>query len=105
MSDYISRKAVKRQILNSFVTDEFCSTEADTFIADNLILKEIDKVPTADVQEVKRGKWVDREADLGYEVYQCSVCKEEYCLETGSSQENGYNFCPICGADMRGDKG
>lgn len=36
MSDYISRQAVKKQIVDSFVTDEFCSTEADTFIADNI---------------------------------------------------------------------
>lgn len=64
----------------------------------------VNTTPTADVQEVKHGKWIDREADLGYKVYQCSVCEEEYCLETGSPQENGYNFCPNCGAKMDGGK-
>lgn len=62
----------------------------------------VNTTPTADVQEVKHGKWIDREAVLGYEVYQCSVCKEEYCFEIGSPQENGYNFCPNCGAKMDG---
>ena len=96
MSDYISRQAVKKQIVNSFVTDEFCSTEADTFIADNLILKEIDKVPNADVVEVKRGEWIELPSSGIGNTAECSVCHDKVY---------GYvtcNYCPNCGADMRG---
>lgn len=62
----------------------------------------INEQPLADVKEVKHGKWIEKEEDLGYDVYQCSVCKEEYCLETGSPQENNYDYCPNCGARMDG---
>jgi hypothetical protein len=52
--------------------------------------------PTADVVEVKRGKWkVDETHD--YEPY-CSLCGHEPIAG------EKYNYCPDCGADMRGDK-
>ena len=101
MSDYISRQVVIEEIDKWLDSVGYCTVGKGLSYYGELIGC-IEDVPTADVVEVKRGKWVDREADLGYEVYQCSVCKEEYCLETGSPQENGYNFCPNCGADMRG---
>ena len=43
--------------------------------------------------ERKKGKWIYTPTEpLGYI---CSECKEGCCR---------YNFCPNCGADMRGDK-
>ena len=46
--------------------------------------------------ERKNGKWIeDREM---YKVYRCSVCDDCY-QDVGY----GYNYCPNCGADMRGD--
>lgn len=51
----------------------------------------------------KQGKWVYKDEDLGCDIYMCSSCKEEYCLETGSPQDNFYNYCPNCGARMVGD--
>lgn len=49
--------------------------------------------PTADVQEVKRAKWII--SSDGYYPY-CSHCKTE--------PENGVmtKYCPECGAMMRG---
>ena len=50
--------------------------------------------PTADVVEVKRGEWkVDETHD--YEPY-CSLCGHEPIAG------EKYNYCPDCGADMRG---
>ena len=48
--------------------------------------------PAADVRPVVHGRW-DKHSPLGYK---CSLCG---CLMSGRS-----NFCPCCGANMRGEK-
>ena len=54
----------------------------------------IDNTPTADVRENVRGEWINK----GFMVAECSNCKEQFHeLEIA-------NFCPNCGADMRGEK-
>lgn len=54
--------------------------------------------PTADVVEVKRGKWIRHEQDGAiFADYECSVCS---AYPTGGIRSN---YCPNCGADMRGD--
>ena len=55
-----------------------------------LIIDLIDNMPTADVQEVKHGRWTEDEE--GY--YHCSVCKELL--------DWNYKHCPNCGARMDG---
>ena len=48
-------------------------------------------------EERKTGKWINRSLNILYpewERYTCSVC--------GKHSDN-YDFCPNCGADMRGD--
>ena len=54
-----------------------------------------------DATELKKGRWVkDRlVSTIGgtYGVRRCSEC-EAYYLDVGY----GWNFCPNCGADMRG---
>lgn len=63
----------------------------------------IDLQPTADVRENVNGEWIERKPmnfgkcvnGLG-SIFICSVCGEEIsCCTT--------NFCPNCGADMRGE--
>lgn len=51
-------------------------------------------IPAADVQEVKHGKWIRRDAD-GEAVSQCSVCKYPV-----STFWNETNYCPNCGCRM-----
>lgn len=55
---------------------------------------EIDAIPTADVQEVKHGYWIDTTAYCGE--FTCSICKET-CVT------NKYKYCPHCGAKMSGE--
>lgn len=58
----------------------------------------------------KRGKWEEREEYDGDVCYSCSACGAEYILADGYDKidgtpaENGYNFCPRCGADNREEK-
>ena len=60
-------------------------------------LGEVLAIPSADVVEVRHGKWILKEI-LGVRLYGCSVCGKNYWWSTD-------NFCPNCGADMRKDGG
>ncbi len=51
------------------------------------IVSIIDNIPTADVVEVKHGKW---------EGCECSLCGHF------ATYANDYNYCPNCGAKMDG---
>lgn len=54
--------------------------------------------PTADVVESKRGEWIKLPSNGIGNTAECSVCHDSvYGYES-------CNFCPNCGADMRGDK-
>ena len=52
------------------------------------VLRRIDDIPTADVQPVVRGEWIDK----GDRYYYCSVC--------GSHYTDNHIYCPCCGARM-----
>ena len=58
-------------------------------------LEDIIKVPTADVRENVRGEWEIYCDDKG-------VVQDCYCNQCGFNSVIGGNFCPNCGADMRG---
>ena len=56
----------------------------------------------ADTPPVKCGEWEEVSEDYEDTYYRCSVCGDEWYLEEGNPKENGMNFCPKCGYDMRG---
>lgn len=59
------------------------------------------EIPSDDVVERKRGKWVGNKRHQS-----CSECHMTYCVPDGQDGEldmTAYHFCPNCGADMRGD--
>ena len=65
----------------------------------DIAIKELRYTKTADVRENVRGEWKIKKASIhpyGNDVC-CSICGHTM----GSSF--GYKFCPMCGADMRGD--
>ena len=59
-------------------------------------------IPAADVRENVRGEWVFEERA---NQHRCPVCG---CDDYGECQQDGTvwfnNYCPNCGADMRGEK-
>lgn len=58
--------------------------------------KDIKDMPIADVRENVNGEWIEEQNCY----YRCSVCGKHY----PSFRDNmEYNFCPNCGADMRGE--
>ena len=58
------------------------------------VRKALQMTPTADVQEVRHGKW-EKCKERCCE-YRCSVCGYELCRTT--------NYCPNCGAKMDGNE-
>ena len=57
-------------------------------------LDEIKRMPTADVVEVKHGKWVGKPL-AGYCTVMCSVCGSVFLVNSGR-----WKYCPNCGAKM-----
>ena len=52
--------------------------------------------PLATIEERKKGMWLFPYGDKKYK--RCSVCERDYY-----SIPHNSNFCPNCGADMRGE--
>ena len=64
------------------------------------VLQSIDSLPTYSFPDREKGEWISREGTGEcfpfWERHKCSKC--------GKYGEGTFNFCPNCGADMRGDK-
>ena len=54
------------------------------------------KLPSAQ-PERKTGKWINEGR-----IIRCNKCKIGYATVKGMKSALTYNFCPNCGADMRG---
>lgn len=57
------------------------------------ILRELDSIPAADVEEVKHGRWIEQSIS-GEQAWCCSECKT-----LGSPH---WKRCPVCEAKMSG---
>ena len=60
------------------------------------ILEKIDDIPSAE-PERHRGEWIEDGHERGFS--ECSKCGY---IAVSVLSERHYNFCPNCGADMRG---
>lgn len=65
-----------------------------------MLLGKIESIPAADVQPVVRGKWTSV-FDIGIVCNQCGYDIEEHGYDVRTDGEP--NFCPNCGADLRGE--
>ena len=94
MADYLSREEILRAFGNLTVKnpdDKYQHGMQDAI--DCLIPEVINGMEVADVQPVKRGRWVTVRVDGDSETI-CNNCYENTIMRT--------DFCPHCGADMRG---
>ena len=68
----------------------------------------VEKTPTIE-PERKKGKWVYHESQNDrYDDMVCPFCKKSYTVDAYRIDDIGFtaedfNFCPNCGADMRGE--
>jgi hypothetical protein len=105
--DCISRQAA----IDYFVTNVGFHDEDGYPIEDSDELRKIwteyfDGIPSAQ-PERKRGKWIYSEDEYGVDGYHCDKCgffvPWDYVHKFINYIED-YNFCPNCGADMRGEQ-
>ncbi len=87
MADYISRDSVLELTM---VFDTYLGNAAHA-----VPVRAIKNIPSADVAEVRHGKWLKPTSDPYTMLAKCSVCGFDLGFIT--------NFCANCGADMRGE--
>lgn len=64
------------------------------------IAKFVQLLPAAEVEPVRHGYWIDCVDDYACDYIRCSACGAEYASWLDECTHT--NFCPECGADMRG---
>ena len=96
--DYISRDDVLRKFIEGDGDDDF--TIGYNF-AVNEHKDKVKSLPAADVQPVKRGRWIAENRDnRGYaDCYTCSNC-QSYTYTYTLMRDCEYDYCPNCGAKM-----
>lgn len=68
----------------------------------NCQLCDVGDAPTADVVEVKHGRWIIGEDEAEYEYGVCSVCDHREWDAFAYGRDRVPNYCPNCGARMDG---
>ena len=66
-------------------------SHCESYFADDFAREWVDKQPTVEAVPVKHGRWTVTPIYI-----KCSECGESFMLYP-------QNYCPNCGADMRGD--
>ena len=100
MTEYIKREKVY-EMLNDLGG---CGAEPDTWAdgwdkAIDTAIDNLEKIPAADVREVKHGRWI-KEKPSALVHWHCSVCGACYYLDEPNAE-----YCPRCGATMDGKDG
>ena len=116
MAEYIEREATIDEIEGTTWYHISCqknlvegaACEADALYKATDIYNVINSAPTADVVEVRRGKWIETQEPLGWcdvDCAECSVCHESWIIDKDSSIDDYkcmWHYCPHCGAKMDG---
>ena len=95
MAEYINRQAVlnhKRKMQG------FGFTQEDDFWDFAVLVEDIEKIPTADVQEVKHGRWIEKTRHEHYPSGKEYISL--YCSICGKKVDEYFDYCPNCGARM-----
>ena len=82
--------------------DDFISRLDHVPLVQEAIKKAMDCMPT--IEERKKGKWIwCGDKHVCSECDEFALCDAYDVLDTGEYQEELTDFCPNCGADMRGN--
>lgn len=99
MDDYISRKAAREAFENADadVCESYPDGACDWGFGMKNIQEVIDEIPAADVEPVRRGRWVGRS---GLFQGECSVCGYRTYDKTADWARKYWTYCPNCGTKM-----
>ena len=106
MKTYIERAAVHNLVksLPKYHMFSYDRTEGMIGISPDDVDFGVDKIPTADVAEVRHGRWIEDERTYpgpGLKNNLCSVCGEIAGLwKEGLEPGRKWAYCPNCGARM-----
>ena len=95
MAEYIDREALLKDIEESVVFTVRSGKPSLEIRGANAITDRIKSAPTADVEEVKHGHWIEQTIS-GEQTWCCSECKT-----LGGPH---WKRCPVCEAKMNGGK-
>lgn len=94
MNEYLSKEAVMQKFF-----------ERGSGYIDMLAVKIlVDEIPVADVQTVKRGRWIKQEGFWNKNTVKCSLCGNYLDMNGVNGGRSDANYCPNCGARMEGDQ-
>ena len=72
------------------------------YLSETTLEELIDEAPTIDAEPVRHAKWIKADSQQYFRKhYPCFTCSE--CGYRKDSQKK-WNYCPNCGADMRGEE-
>ncbi|MBQ1580396.1 MAG: hypothetical protein IIZ86_04625 [Firmicutes bacterium] len=86
MSKYIDRAALFNSLSGAKTVEE--------------IFAAIQAAPAADVQEIRRGRWVVLGEQIENQTFDECKCSECGCVEYFNKCWKRFNYCPNCGAKM-----
>ena len=102
MTEYIERAAVHELVksIPHYQMFNYDRTESRRGISPDDVDFGVDKIPAADVAEVRHGRWMTTDA-YPHHLY-CSVCYKTYAKNAKWVNELDLptNYCPNCGARM-----
>ena len=101
MIEYINRQALRDAMYHeAFETDsDLQKWDSGCWIRYKMFENVMDRLPSADVQPVRHGKWIPKfngQFKGGAYWYDCSVCGRI----VPDVRNGGWNYCPNCGARM-----
>lgn len=97
MSEYIDREALGVGFCNPDVFDDKGYAKGW-----NAAIDIIKKAPAADVRPTVTAEWIEEDDGYNGVYYSCSNCNDGVCTIEGDVVDQGWNFCPSCGARMTG---
>lgn len=94
------------QELHAVLNERIDDRHSTTYYTFEKVLEKLKSIPTADVTEIKHGKWLKTNA-YPHKVY-CSVCYKTYVENEEIIAGRGWRlsycteaeYCPHCGAKM-----
>ena len=98
MAEYIDRVALEKAITVAAVNGK--DKDRRTWAKAICVLHDM---PTVDLVPLVHGRWIEREDPMLDTYYTCSVCKEDFYIETTGDTVKDlfmYTYCPNCGAKM-----
>ena len=112
MTDYIKRedaiKAMAQYLMDMALIDNPEASDRIEEWEGSIAAPVMSTVKAADVRENVKGEWIEDNSREKSMMWRCSVCGRIAYYPTIGERKNykkhcGYNFCPNCGADMRGE--